>query len=68
MLNLEKTVSNMTKAVTDHEKPLEWQEHYERLLNEEFDWNKALLALNDPTIGPLPSRHSEKSFGQNEVW
>ena len=41
-------------AVTDHEKLLAWQEHYERLLNEEFDWNKKSLALNDPTIGPRP--------------
>ena len=39
-------------AVTDHEKLLAWQEHYERLLNEEFDWNKESLALNNPTIGP----------------
>ena len=41
-------------AVTDHEKLLAWQEHYELLLNEEFAWNKESLALNDPTIGPRP--------------
>ena len=27
-------------AVTDHKKLLAWQEHYERMLKEEFDWNK----------------------------
>ena len=41
-------------AVTDHEKLLAWQEHYERLLNEEFDWNEKSLAINDLTIGPRP--------------
>ena len=41
-------------AVTDHEKLLAWQKHYERLLDEEFDWNKESLTLNDPTIGPRP--------------
>ena len=41
-------------TVTDHEKLFAWQEHYERLLNEEFDLNKESLALNDPTIGPRP--------------
>ena len=41
-------------ADTDHEKLLAWQEHYERLLNKEFDWNKESFAINDPTIGPQP--------------
>ena len=41
-------------AFTDYEKLLAWQEHYERLLNEEFDRNKESLALNDPTIGQRP--------------
>ena len=41
-------------AVTDHEKLLAWQEHYERLLNEEFDGNKESLAINNPTIEPRP--------------
>ena len=27
-------------AVTDQKKLLAWQENYERLLNEEFDWNE----------------------------
>ena len=26
--------------------------HYERLLNEEFDWNKKSLPINDPIVGP----------------
>ena len=57
-------------AVTDHEKLLAWQKHYERLLNEDFDWNEESLAINDPTIGSGPKINfdSEKSFGQNEVW
>ena len=33
---------------------IQFQKHYERLLNEEFDWNKESLALNDPTMGPRP--------------
>ena len=41
-------------AVTNHENLLAWQEHYERLLNEEFDWNEESLASNDPTIEPRP--------------
>ena len=41
-------------TVTDHEKLLAWQEHYECLLNEEFDWNEKSLALNDPNMGPRP--------------
>ena len=53
-------------AVTEHEKLLAWQEHYERLLNEEFDWNKESLALNGPTIGPwfefMPGRYHRCYF------
>ena len=44
----------MDLAVTDHKKLLTWQEHSERLLNEEFDWNEVSLALIVLTIGPRP--------------
>ena len=37
-----------------NEKLLAWQQHYERLLNEAFGWNKESLALNDPKVGPRP--------------
>ena len=47
-------------TITDHEKLFAWQEHYERLLNKEFDWNKKSLALNDPTIGPRPKIEIDK--------
>ena len=41
-------------ATSDQEKHLAWKEHYERLLNEEFDWDKDNLIVNDPIVGPQP--------------
>ena len=41
-------------AFTDEEKHLAWKEYYERLLNEEFDWDKESLIIDDPVIGPQP--------------
>ena len=41
-------------ATSDKDKHNAWQEHYQRLLNEEFDWEKESLMLDDPTIGPCP--------------
>ena len=32
-------------ALTDADKHLAWKEHYERLLNEEFPWDKENLVL-----------------------
>ena len=39
-------------ALTDADKHLAWKEHYERLLNEEFSWDKESLVLEDPVFGP----------------
>ena len=46
-------------ATTDQEKLLAWQQHYERLLNEEFNWDEDSLVLNEPNIGPRPDIDSE---------
>ena len=46
-------------AITDKEKLIAWREHYEKLLNEEFDWDKDNLIFNDPIIGPEPQFNSE---------
>ena len=39
-------------ATCDYGKHLTWQEHYQRLPNEEFEWNKVYSNVNDPIIGP----------------
>ena len=41
-------------ATSDQDKHRAWQEHYERLLNEEFDWDKENLTFDDPILGPPP--------------
>ena len=41
-------------AINDAEKHLAWKEHYERLLNEKFPWDKKSLVLEDPVFGPQP--------------
>ena len=46
-------------ATTDQEKLLAWQQHYERLLNEEFNWDEDSLVFNEPNIGPRPEIDSE---------
>ena len=30
------------------------KEHYQRLLNEEFEWDKVNLSVNEPIIEPQP--------------
>ena len=58
-------------AVTDQEKLLAWQEHYERLLNEEFDWKKKSSEINDPTIRPRPKiqvKAVKRSLGRMKKW
>ena len=47
-------------ALTDAEKYLAWKEHYERLLNEEFPWDKESLVLEDPIFGPQPQIDRER--------
>ena len=39
-------------TLTDAQKHLNWKEHCERLLNEEFPWGKANLIFEDPVIRP----------------
>ena len=46
-------------AVTDTEKHLAWKEHYQRLLNEEFPWDKEGLEVDEPIIGPRPQIDKE---------
>ena len=46
-------------ATSDKGKLKAWQEHYERLLNEEFDWDKENLIFTEPTIGPPPEIATE---------
>ena len=48
---------------THAKKHLGWKEHHERLLNEEFPWDKKSLVLEDPVFGPQPQidRESVKS-------
>ena len=42
------------KAFSDPEKLMAWKEHYQRLLNEEFDWDESHLIMDSPVEGPAP--------------
>ena len=44
---------------TDDEKHLAWKEYYQRLLNEEFPWDRVDLVYDKPTIGPRPQIEKE---------
>ena len=46
-------------ATSDLGKHLAWKEHYQRLLNEEFEWNKEDLGVSNPIIGPHPQIDEE---------
>ena len=39
-------------STTDDAKQMAWQEHYERLLNVEFDWDTDHLSNEPPLEGP----------------
>lgn len=39
--------------VSNEEKYLASKEHYQRLLNEELEWDKANLCVNKPSEGPV---------------
>ena len=41
-------------ATSDQEKHLAWKEHYQKLLKEEFDWDKDNFSVNSSIIGPRP--------------
>lgn len=43
---------NGSLAFTDNAKKKAWKAHYQRLLNEEFEWNKDSLTQVDPVHGP----------------
>ena len=39
-------------TTSDHGKHLVWKEHYQRLLNEEFEWNKKNVSVKNPIVEP----------------
>ena len=39
-------------ATSDQEKHLTWTEKYQRMLNEEPEWDKAKLSVSEPSVGP----------------
>lgn len=41
-------------VTSDHGNHLAWKEHYQRLLNQGFEWNKEKLSANNTFIGPYP--------------
>lgn len=41
-------------VTSDHGNHLAWKEHYQRLLSQEFEWNKQKLSASNPFIGPYP--------------
>ena len=41
-------------ACTDSEKLSAWKQHYEKLLNEEFRWEKEHQVHKEPCQGPIP--------------
>ena len=41
-------------AFSDSEKLEAWKEHYETLLNTEFEWDESHLLLDEPIAGPAP--------------
>ena len=41
-------------AFSDSEKLEAWKEHYETLLNTEFEWDESQLFLDEPISGPAP--------------
>ena len=46
-------------ACTDSEKLSAWKQHYEKLLNEEFPWEKEHLVHKEPCQGPHPKIERE---------
>ena len=46
-------------ACTDSEKLSAWKQHYEKLLNEEFLWEKEHLVHKEPCQGPQPKIERE---------
>ena len=40
-------------ATSDQEKHLAWKEHCQRMLNEEFEWDKGNLSISKPSIEQL---------------
>lgn len=46
-------------ATSNQGKHLAWKEHYQKLLKEEFDWNKDNFSVNSSIIGPHPQIDEE---------
>ena len=46
-------------AFEDSEKHAAWKEYYEKLLNEEFGWDRENLVLGQPVEGPPPQIQKE---------
>ena len=51
-----------TLAFTDTAKKEAWRSHYNRLLNEEFAWDKELLTIANAISGPALLRNSHTNF------
>ena len=47
-------------AFSDDEKLRAWKEHYQRLLNEEFEWDANHLIWSDPVIAQAPQIHQKE--------
>lgn len=46
-------IAMVKSYVSNEEKYLASKEHYQRLLNEELEWDKANLCVNKPSEGPV---------------
>ena len=57
-------------ACTDSEKLSAWKQHDEKLLNEEFPWEKEQLVHKEPFQGPHPKieRMGQSCFAKDERW
>ena len=55
----DKCVTNDELACTDSEKLSAWKQHYEKLLNEEFPWEKEHPVHKEPCQGPHPKIERE---------
>ena len=52
VIHASRTIRVVSSSLTQKLKA--WKEHYEKLLNEEFPWDRNLLQMENPKEGPAP--------------
>ena len=60
MIHASRTIRVVSSSLT--QKLTAWKEHYEKLLNEEFQWDSNLLQMENPKEGPAPWLEKEAIY------